>query len=210
MHKVTIFILLISMIGVFNQPLQAQLSEAEMVRSIQSGAPGLKPVSVFVSETTIPVSIGVPVVMGAVSLINGDKVLLKDAIYLGLASGINLGLTYGLKYSVGRQRPYVAYPDLIVPDLYESSPSFPSGHTSSAFATATALSLKYPKWYVMAPAFAWAGYVGYSRMHTGVHYPSDVAAGAVLGAGSAWLTFQLNRWLWQNYDIDGFRILKKK
>jgi membrane-associated phospholipid phosphatase len=163
-----------------------------------------------VSETTIPVVVGVPVVMGAVSLIQGDDELMKDAIYIGLASGINMGLTYGLKYSINRTRPYNAYPGFIVPDLYEDSPSFPSGHTSGAFATATALSLKYPRWYVVAPAFAWAGYVGYSRMHTGVHYPSDVVAGALLGAGSAWLTYRFNQWLWSKYNIDGIKLHKKR
>lgn len=210
MYKVTIFILLNCIITIYNHPVLAQNTEAEMVKNIQMSAPGLKPVSVFVSETTIPVVVGVPVIMGAVSLINGDDELMKDAIYVGLASGINMGLTYGLKYSINRTRPYNEYPGFIVPDLYEDSPSFPSGHTSGAFATATALSLKYPKWYVVAPAFAWAGYVGYSRMHTGVHYPSDVAAGALLGAGSAWLTYRFNQWLWSKYDIDGIRLHKKR
>jgi membrane-associated phospholipid phosphatase len=85
----------------------------------------------------------------------------------------------------------------VAPEFYESSASFPSGHTSIAFATATALSLKYPKWYVIAPASIWACSVGYSRMNLGVHYPSDVFAGAVLGAGSAFLTYKINEWFWE-------------
>ena len=75
--------------------------------------------------------------------------------------------------------------------------SFPSGHTSFAFATATSLSIKYPRWYVIAPSYLWAGAVGYSRMNLGVHYPSDVLAGAMLGAGSAWLTCKVNDWYWK-------------
>jgi membrane-associated phospholipid phosphatase len=62
-----------------------------------------------------------------------------------------------------------------------------------AFATATSLSLAYPKWYVIVPSFAYAGTVAYSRMHLGVHYPSDVAAGAVIGAGCAYLTFLIGK-----------------
>ena len=57
-----------------------------------------------------------------------------------------------------------------------------------AFATATTLTLECKKWYVAVPAYAWAAGVGYSRMYLGEHYPSDVIAGAVVGAGSAWLS----------------------
>lgn len=209
MHKVTTFILLNCIFFAFNSALNAQNPDLDALKSIHAGAPGLKPVSVFVSETTIPVVLGIPVAMGVVSFINQDDDLLKDAVYLAAASGINMGLTYMMKYSVNRERPFNTYPEVIVPDLFEDSPSFPSGHTSAAFATATALSMKYPKWYVIVPAFTWAGYVGYSRMHTGVHYPSDVAAGAVLGASSAWLTYKVNEWFWKNYDIRGFQLKKR-
>ena len=69
-------------------------------------------------------------------------------------------------------------------------PSFPSGHTSGAFATATILSLEYPKWYVIVPSYLWAGTVGYSRLHLGVHYPTDVLGAMVVGAGSAYLSYK--------------------
>jgi membrane-associated phospholipid phosphatase len=52
----------------------------------------------------------------------------------------------------------------------------------AAFALATSLSLSYPKCYIIVPSFAWASSVGYSRMDLGVHYPSDVLAGAIVGA----------------------------
>jgi membrane-associated phospholipid phosphatase len=73
--------------------------------------------------------------------------------------------------------------------------SFPSGHTSDAFALATSVTVAYPKWYIIAPAFTWATAVGYSRMHLGVHYPKDVIAGAIVGAGSAYLSCKINKWL---------------
>lgn len=114
------------------------------------------------------------------------------------ALAISGGITIILKYSVNRDRPFVTYPD-ITKKADAVAPSFPSGHTSSAFATATSVSLAYPKWYVIAPSFAWAGTVGYSRMHLGVHYPSDVLAGALIGSGCAFLTYKVNQ-----------KLLKKK
>ncbi|MET7759885.1 phosphatase PAP2 family protein [Streptomyces sp. NPDC005389] len=63
------------------------------------------------------------------------------------------------------------------------SASFPSGHTASAVAFATAAGVVFPP--VAVPLQVLAMAVGYSRVHTGVHYPGDVAAGAVLGVASA-------------------------
>ncbi|MFI0988008.1 phosphatase PAP2 family protein [Streptomyces exfoliatus] len=63
------------------------------------------------------------------------------------------------------------------------SASFPSGHTASAVAFATAVGVVLPPAAVPLQVLAMA--VGYSRVHTGVHYPGDVAAGAVLGMASA-------------------------
>jgi undecaprenyl-diphosphatase len=75
--------------------------------------------------------------------------------------------------------------------------SFPSGHTSSAFQWATGCALACPKWYVVVPAYAYACGIGYSRMYLGVHYPSDVLAGALVGGGSAVLSQFLTQKLLQ-------------
>ncbi|MGB8358080.1 MAG: phosphatase PAP2 family protein, partial [Bacteroidales bacterium] len=53
--------------------------------------------------------------------------------------------------------------------------------------------LDYPKWYVIVPSYAYAGTVAYSRMHLGVHYPSDVLAGALIGSGCAVLSHYVNK-----------------
>jgi membrane-associated phospholipid phosphatase len=67
--------------------------------------------------------------------------------------------------------------------------SFPSGHTASAFAFATGAGSAWPR--VSAPLRALAAVVGYSRVHTGVHYPADVLVGAFLGVTAAELAGRL-------------------
>lgn len=146
----------------------------------------------FVSNSEIYVALGIPSAMAATGLIKDDKELLRNACVIFGSAAIASGITIIFKYSVNRDRPYVTYPD-ITKKANVGSPSFPSGHTSSAFSTATSLSLVYPKWYIIVPTYTWAGTVAYSRMHLGVHYPSDVLAGAIIGAGSAWLSYAVNK-----------------
>lgn len=78
------------------------------------------------------------------------------------------GTTQALKFAVRRVRP-------------DDTPfSFPSGHTSTTFATATVLQRHFG-WKVGVPAYALASYVGASRIQAKRHYLSDVAFGAALG-----------------------------
>ena len=71
------------------------------------------------------------------------------------------------------------------------SRSFPSGHTAAAFAFATGAGQELPA--VRPPLLALAGLVGYSRVHTGVHYPSDVIVGAACGVALAEATGRVLR-----------------
>ncbi|MFF9767968.1 bifunctional phosphatase PAP2/diacylglycerol kinase family protein [Streptomyces sp. NPDC014636] len=106
---------------------------------------------------------------------------------LGLASlTIN---TIG-KRSVRRARP-VLDPVPLVRQLKRQpiTTSFPSGHAASAAAFATGVALESPAWgAAVAPV---AASVAASRVYTGVHFPSDVLAGAALGAGAAFLVRRL-------------------
>lgn len=138
----------------------------------------------FMSNTNQYIDVGVPAVLLTTGIIDHNEAMRQNSLYVASSTALSYGLTYLIKHIVKRPRPFIQNIN-IVPVYRASGTSFPSGHTSSSFATATALSIAYPKWYVIAPAFLWAGTVSYSRMYLGEHYPSDVAAGALLGAGSA-------------------------
>jgi len=154
----------------------------------------LDPAFTFITNSASPVSFASPIIIFSVGLIENNDTLKNKGLYLGETVLVAFAFSTALKYSINRERPFVTYP-FIEKVTAGGSPSFPSGHTSTSFATATSLSIAFPKWYVIAPSFLWAGVVGYSRMHLGVHYPSDVFVGAVVGSGSAWLTYKLNQWI---------------
>lgn len=150
----------------------------------------------FISNSNMYVYIGTPVTLAVVGLAGHDNELLRDAAVMAVGTAVSYGITAGLKYAVKRDRPYITYPDDIANKTghdYNDSYSFPSGHSTTAFATATALTLDFPKWYVIVPSYAYAGTVAYSRMHLGVHYPSDVLTGALIGSGCAVLTHYVNK-----------------
>jgi membrane-associated phospholipid phosphatase len=146
----------------------------------------------YLTTTTTEVCIVEPVSLLAAGFIKHDKALkIKGATGAGAIIAESL-IGSVIKYSVHRPRPFVTYLDIekIGP---AGSPSFPSGHTGAAFCTATSISLAFPKWYVIAPAYLWASAVAYSRMDLGAHYPSDVAAGILIGTGCAWLSYKIQK-----------------
>jgi membrane-associated phospholipid phosphatase len=187
-RKLFLFFILFLPVSLFSQNL-----DIHILRSINSSQvlPSDK-LFQFVSNSEVYFIVGIPATIGTIGLIKHDDKIFRSACVTLAATALNAGLTTALKYTINRKRPFITYPD-ITRKSPAGSPSFPSGHTSGAFATATSLSLDYPKWYIIVPSFAWAGTIGYSRMHLGVHYPSDVLAGAVIGAGSAWVTHIVNK-----------------
>lgn len=151
----------------------------------------------FVSNSNFDIVLAIPAGMAITGLIKHDKKMIRNGCVNLTSTIICSGVTAAMKYSINRDRPFITYPD-IVQKSPAGSPAFPSGHTSIAFSAATSLSLSYPKWYIVIPSYSWAASVGYSRMHLGVHYPSDVIVGAMVGAGSAWLTHSVNKKLIAN------------
>lgn len=189
-----LFMLVALFVCLFTTAPKAQsISELNTLRRINPNNPN-SAVWNNLSNTSKYISVGVPVGYFVAGLIHDNKALKQKAAYTAAAILFNTASTTVLKNVVKRERPYNTYTG-IFPDKIESDYAFPSGHTSSAFATATSLAITTKKWYVAVPAFAWSASVGYSRIYLGQHYPSDVIMGAIVGTSSAiichWASKQL-------------------
>ncbi|HEY9122721.1 MAG TPA: phosphatase PAP2 family protein [Bacteroidales bacterium] len=204
MHRFISF--LVFSLGIFSLSYSQNIDVKILDRLNSPNELKADPAMKFISNSTTYAVVGVPLCIGATALVKRDSAMLSKAIAIGASLAVAEGFAYALKYTVKRKRPFETY-DYICKKLDGGDPSFPSGHTTAAFSTATSLSLAYPKWYVIAPSYVWATSVGYSRIHLGVHYPSDVLAGAVLGTASAYATYKLNLWFHKKY-LKNRRILK--
>ncbi len=97
------------------------------------------------------------------------------------ATGAASLVTHVLKETFARARPPVADPGLGSLTAIPGNPSFPSGHSATAFAAATALAILCPR---LRPAvLVLAAAVALSRVYLRVHFPLDVIAGGLIGAG---------------------------
>ena len=118
----------------------------------------------------------------------------KEVFYrLALISGFGLAIVHGLKFVVHRQRPPVYLwptPSLSGGPGEILDHSFPSAHTFCAVMIATLLASWFPRYRLLF--FVMAGFVGWTRIYLGLHYPTDVVAGALLGYG---LTKILLHWI---------------
>jgi undecaprenyl-diphosphatase len=123
--------------------------------------------------------LGLAAAMAAVGGRSGRRGAVTGLVAVGLDSAV---VNLGFKFAARRERPdrdAAGVPaDRRVPMPH--SASFPSGHAASAFAFATAVAQTQPR--AAAPLLLLAGAVGYSRVHTGVHYAGDVVIGSLIGA----------------------------
>lgn len=137
---------------------------------------------------------GVPAVLFTAGVLKGNPEMKKQGLMIGGSLVLSSILTKGLKWTIDRPRP-AEKDSSFTAVLFKKGHSFPSGHSSLSFSMATSLSLQFRRWYIVVPAFGYACLVSWSRLSLGVHYPTDVLAGAITGAGSAWLTERGNHWL---------------
>lgn len=96
-----------------------------------------------------------------------------------LALTLSQIIVHSLKRALSRERPYMILEKLNTFGIELRDYSFPSGHTAASFSIATTLALNAPKLSILV--FIVAIIVGISRIYLGVHYPTDVAAGILIG-----------------------------
>lgn len=158
-QKIILFLLAVLMLT----PAYAQTDQQEFVpTSAQKG----------VATSTDVLMIALPVATLAGVIIEKDWKGLVQGCYTAVATA---GATLILKYSVKEWRPD-----------HSNRHSFPSGHTSTSFATAAFIQRRYG-WKLGAPAYAVATYVGWGRVFSKKHHWWDAVAGAAIGAGSAYI-----------------------
>lgn len=121
-----------------------------------------------------------------IAAVEGSVLFLQRAL-IGFA--IELPLYWWLKNTLRRARPALerlSFRPVITPaDRF----SFPSGHSTAAFLFAGLAASSFPAW--AALYYGWASLVALSRIALGVHFPSDIVAGALLGSGIAYFVLQL-------------------
>lgn len=144
------------------------------------------PVLQLISDTTTFVSIAMVLPVIIISFVKRSKPARMQFIILITVLLTVLAVTQGLKALIDRDRPFTTYPYIEKLSSGGDS-SFPSGHTLEAFAMAAAISLLFSRKKIIVPVYIWALLVAYSRMALGVHYPSDVLAGILIGTFIGWV-----------------------
>lgn len=111
----------------------------------------------------------------------------RDVRLIGLEAlavlGISQIIVQSIKLGLSRERPYKIIQHLNTFGIDLKDYSFPSGHTTASFSIAATLALNIPNIWIII--YLLALLIGISRIYLGVHYPTDVLAGIVLGIGTS-------------------------
>lgn len=193
------FRFILVLIGFFALELKAQVADYYLLKKIYKDS-SFAATQVFkgVSNSVSYVSILQPTALYLYGHNNDLPQLKREALKNCASVMLASGISGALKIAIKRKRPYNKYPDFFKAKQHTGPHSFPSGHAAMAFANATAVSLATREPGVIIPSFLWAGAVAYSRMYLGVHFPSDVLGGMIIGIGAGVIVWQIDQLLLKN------------
>ncbi|AHY48183.1 PAP2 superfamily (plasmid) [Rubrobacter radiotolerans] len=143
------------------------------------------------------------IALGAIAAF-GKKTGRKIALAGLLALALGFASSTLLKDLTMRPRPFLTLDHVRLLVSAPHSYAFPSGHTTSSFAVASGVVLAGKKLLKKVPVWGWgmlalAAAISYSRLYVGIHWPTDVAMGVLLGLASGWVGARLafRRWRWR-------------
>jgi membrane-associated phospholipid phosphatase len=137
-----------------------------------------------------------PTILFGVSRANNYYYDENSSVLLALSEVLASGIVFGTKNIIKRDRPFTTLSNVhynkskFLLDRY----SFPSGHSAISFSMAASLTLRYPdKPVLISGLYLYSTAVSLGRIYLGVHYPTDVLAGMLIGSGSAVIIHSLRK-----------------
>ncbi len=153
----------------------------------------------FVSQSVMPLAIAMPIGLVISGISSGDRSVSSAGYTIAASTAVTIGLQeLILKPIAHRQRPFHTIAGVRRLDSAAGGYSFPSSHAAISWGLAVGLSLRFPKWYVIAPSALYALVVSFSRPCLGVHYPTDVLAGAIVGSVVQYVGYVVQKQLTKN------------
>lgn len=171
--------------------------DLKLFRVINNGRNGFSDAVIpLTDKSVLPISVLLPTSILSISRINENYYDENSGVLLLLSELTSIGITFGTKQILRRERPFFTHKN-VYHSKYNSPTdrySFPSGHTATSFSIATSLTLRYPdKPIIIALSYLYAAVTGYGRIYLGVHYPSDILGGMLIGSGSAALIYSIRK-----------------
>jgi len=144
----------------------------------------------FITDFVDVISVGIPVLLLIISFLRQNKSLREKALLILFSVALAGALSNMLKRVVKEPRPYEV-DARIAQRSGGGGYGFPSGHAADAVAAATAFTLLWPEWSIIAAFYCWALIILFSRIYLGVHDPGDIMAGMFLGILSCLTVFKI-------------------
>ncbi len=115
----------------------------------------------------------------------------KNVLFVGISILSAAIITNLIKIIIKRPRPYDVHTYLNIHQIDAGGYSFPSGHTTEVFALAAAMLLATQSFKKSIPFYLWAILIAYTRMAFGVHYPTDILGGMIVGISTPFIFYKI-------------------